>query len=571
MEEFKIIKEDGSAYIKTKLKGKALLTIPQLNKGTAFTMRERQDFKLLGKLPLKVETLSEQVERCYLQFKKYRQPYKKNIFLNNLLNCNQVLFYALIVEYLVEMLPYIYTPVVGSAVKEFSHEFRTPRGLYLSYPDMDSMEDIFDNRTNNDIDLIVVTDGEGVLGIGDQGIGGADIPIAKLMVYTACGGVDPNRTLPIFLDVGTNNQELLDNPMYMGWRRERVEGKVYEEFIDKFVTIIKKKFPNALLHWEDFGREKAYNNLYTYKDKLLSFNDDIQGTGVVTAAAVLSVVNITRIPLEKQRIIIFGAGSAGTGIANQICKAMLQSGISEKDAREMFYLIDREGLVLAEHESLTEIQTPFARNRKQLKNWKHDKNGHYSLLETIKRVKPTILIGTSGVSGAFTKKIILEMCKHVEIPAIMPLSNPNYCAEVTPDELIRWTDGNVLIATGSPFENVYYKNKCYSISQCNNALAFPGIGVGSIVVKAKKITDNMLFKASIAISDYISRTGGNNVSLLPSVADSIKLAKQVALEVANAAFEDDVVEDVFPKEDICKLIDTYYWEPRYLHYEFMDD
>ena len=567
MDEYEIVNEKGTNIIKTTLTGKALLTVPQLNKGTAFTMQERIDLKLLGKLPLKVETLTEQVQRCYLQFKKYKQPFKKNIFLNNLLNCNQVLFYALIVDNLVEMLPYIYTPVVGAAVKEFSHEFRSPRGLYISYPDMDDMASILENRTNKDIEVIVVTDGEGVLGIGDQGIGGADIPIAKLMVYTACAGVDPNKTLPIFLDVGTNNRELLDDPMYVGWRRERLEGDLYDEFIAKFVKLVKKKFPKVLLHWEDFGREKAYRNLQTYRESILSFNDDIQGTGVITAAAVFSVVNLTRVPLSEQRIVIFGAGAAGTGIANQICNAMIMSGISKKQAFSMFYMIDRDGLVISSQSNLTPLQHEYSRKIKELNGWNADSNGNYSLLETISQVKPTILIGTSGVSGAFSKRVIKEMQKHVDIPAVMPLSNPTYCAEVTPEELIKWTNGNVLIATGSPFENVYFDGKNFEISQCNNALAFPGIGVGAIIANAKIITDNMLLEASIAISDYATRIGGSNVSLLPSIAESIKLAKIVAKAVAISAITDGVASKKVKVDDIDKLIESYYWEPRYLQYE----
>lgn len=568
MDEYKIQCTDGIYTIETKLIGKALLTIPQLNKGTAFTMKERMDFKLIGKLPLKVETLSEQVNRCYLQFKSYKQPYKKNIFLNNLLNYNQVLFYALIVENLVEMLPYIYTPAVGSAVKEFSHEFRMPRGLYISYPDMNFMDTMIDNRTNKEIDVIVVTDGEGVLGIGDQGIGGADIPVAKLMVYTACGGVDPSRTLPIFLDVGTNNKDLLEDPMYIGWRRERLTGDLYDEFIERFVSTVKKKFPGVLLHWEDFGREKAYENLHKYKDKILSFNDDIQGTGVITAAAVLSVVNITRVPLHQQKIVIFGAGAAGTGIAEQICKAMIQSGISEKKARSLFYLIDKNGLLVSGIEGLNAMQDKYKRSKSEVVNWNKNKSGEYSLLETISQVKPTILIGTSGVSGAFNKKVISEMAKHVDLPAVMPLSNPTYCAEVVPEDLVAWTNGNVLIATGSPFPNVIYKDRNYEISQCNNALAFPGIGIGAMLTKSKVITDNMLYAASIAISDYMSRVGGSNVSLLPTIADSIKLAKIVARAVAAASINDNVNTINIDINNLEKKIEKDFWIPRYLQYEF---
>lgn len=566
MRPYKIECINGVYTIHTKLSGKMLLTIPQLNKGSAFSMQERLDFGLLGKLPLRVETLAEQIDRCYLQFKRFRQPFKKNVFLNNLLNINQVLFYGLVVEHLEEMLPYIYTPVVSAAVKEFSHEFRQPRGLYISYPDMEYIDMMLDNRTNEDIDVIVVTDGEGVLGIGDQGIGGADIPIAKLMVYTACGGVNPNRTLPIFLDVGTNNIELLEDPMYIGWRRERLSGQLYDEFIATFVQAVKKKFPSVLLHWEDFGRDKAYKNLATYREEILSFNDDIQGTGVVTAAAVFSVVNLTQTPLEAQRIVVFGAGAAGIGISEQIMQAMIQSGISRKKARSMFYLIDRQGLIVKGQKGLNAMQASYARSETEIAPFLSPGNDTLDLLAVIEAFKPTILIGTSAVSGAFTKKVVTTMAKYVKLPAILPLSNPTHCAEVVPEDLIAWTNGNILIATGSPFEPIVYEGRTYKVSQCNNALAFPGIGVGAIITKSRIITDNMLYAASVAISEYINRYGGSNIALLPGIEESIKLAKQVAYAVAITAIEEGVHTSDIEVEELEKIIENYAWKPHYMQY-----
>jgi malate dehydrogenase (oxaloacetate-decarboxylating) len=568
MYAYKIRCVDGVYTVYTKLSGKILLSIPQLNKGSAFTMQERLDFGLIGKLPLRVETLAEQIDRCYLQFKRYRQPFKKNVFLNNLLNMNQVLFYGLVIEHLEEMLPYIYTPVVGSAVKEFSHEFRQPRGLYISYPDIEYIEQMLDNRTNEDIDVIVVTDGEGVLGIGDQGIGGADIPIAKLMVYTACGGVDPNRTLPIILDVGTNNVELLEDPMYIGWRKERLSGKLYDEFIATFVQAVKKKFPSVLLHWEDFARDKACKNLATYREEILSFNDDIQGTGVVTGGAIFSVVNVTQVPLEEQRIVVFGAGAAGIGISEQITQSMVQSGMSLKKARSRFYLIDRQGLIAKGQQGLNPMQAQYARSTEEIAPFLQNGKETLDLLEVIEAFKPTILIGTSGVSGAFTKKVVMAMAKHVKLPAILPLSNPTHCAEVVPEDLITWTKGNVLIATGSPFEPVVYDGRTYRISQCNNALAFPGIGVGSIITKSRIVTDNMLYAASVAISDYMNRHGGGNVALLPGIEESIKLSKYVAYAVAESAIKEGVHTNNLQIDGIEKAIESYVWTPHYMAYTY---
>lgn len=567
MNEFEIIKDKvtGKKILQTSISGKSLLTIPQLNKGTAFSVEERLAFKLLGKLPPKIETLEEQIARSYLQFKSFNEPFKKNVFLNGLLNNNQTLFYALLRKYFAEMLPFVYTPVVGSAVIEFSSEYRYPRGLYITPNDIDNIDIIIQNRTNTNIKVIVVTDGEGVLGLGDQGVGGSDIPVAKLMLYSVCAGIDPNETLPIFLDVGTNNQKLLDDPLYMGLRHKRISQDEYDYFIGKFIESVKKNFPQVLLHWEDFATAKANNNLVKYRDELLSFNDDIQGTGVIATAATISVARITKTSLSEQRIIIYGAGAAGTGIADQIYNALVAGGIDSNQAKKCFWLIDRNGLITDKSTNVTGMQQKFMRNQNEVASWQQDEKGQINLPAVIKNIKPTILIGTSGVHGAFTQEIVESMSCGVSMPAIFPLSNPTYCAEALPEDLIKWTNGEVLIATGSPFKDVNFNDKLYRISQCNNALAFPGLGYGAIVAKATKITDRMLFAASKAISDYVQDDEDTQL-ILPQVKDAAKIVQVVAIAVAKCAIKDNVAGAGINCDNIEELLLQSHWDPLYVGY-----
>jgi malate dehydrogenase (oxaloacetate-decarboxylating) len=567
MNEFEIIKDKvtGEKILQTNISGKSLLTIPQLNKGTAFSQKERLAFKLLGKLPPKIETLEEQIARSYLQFKSFSDPFKKNVFLNGLLNNNQTLFYALFREYFAEVLPFVYTPVVGAAVIEFSSEYRYPRGLYITPNDIDNIDMIIQNRTNTNIKVIVVTDGEGVLGLGDQGVGGSDIPVAKLMLYSVCAGIDPNETLPIFLDVGTNNQKLLDDPLYMGLRHKRIPRDEYDYFIEKFIESVKKHFPTVLLHWEDFSTEKANDNLVKYRDVLLSFNDDIQGTGIVATAATMSVAKITNTSLSEQRIIIYGAGAAGTGIAYQIYNALVAAGIEPIQARKCFWLIDRNGLITDKTTYVTDMQQEFMRNYNETATWEQSTKDKIELIDVIRNIKPTILIGTSGVHGAFTEEIVNTMMQGVDLPAIFPLSNPTYCAEALPEDLIKWSSGNVLIATGSPFKEVRFNNKVYDISQCNNALAFPGLGYGAVVAEATKITDKMLFAASKAISDYINNDE-NSQLILPPVKDAAKIAQVVARAVAKSAVEENIAGAGANHSNIDDLLIKSHWDPFYIDY-----
>lgn len=567
MLNFKIVPdpETGEQVLHTPLWGKPLLTIPQLNKGTSFTQEERLIFGLIGKLPSRVETLEEQVNRARMQFHSYSSQLQQNIYLNNLHDKNQIVFYKLISKHLAEMLPTIYTPIVGTAVKRFSHEFRQPRGLYISHKDKSFIDTIIENRTNPDIDLIVVTDGEGVLGIGDQGIGGMDIPVAKLMVYSLCGGINPTRTLPIFLDVGTNNQSLLDDPLYLGLRQPRINPQEYDAFIELFVNRVQHFFPKAFLHWEDFGRGNARRILDNYQDKLCTFNDDIQGTGAVTLSALLAACEVADTPLIEHRIVVQGAGSAGTGISEQIVDAMMQLGLSAEQARARFWLVDRQGLLLDNDAELTTAQKPFARAAKEVCAWRTFDKSRISLTDTVRHVQPTILIGCSAQTGAFSQDLIETMAKHCKRPIVFPLSNPDDCCEATPENILYWSQGKALIATGTPFADVEYHNKLIKIAQCNNALVFPGIGLGILAVRASKLTKGMIWAAAKTLSESAPCRKDSALPLLPSLDDAQTVAKQIAVAVAQMAIDEKVATENIHKT-LEPLIEDIFWEPRYLPY-----
>lgn len=568
MLDFKVGRDEqtGELFIETPIYGKLLLTTPQLNKGTAFTHDERREFGLLGKLPDRVETLDEQVKRAYLQYTSYTTRLQQNIYLGNLHDKNQILFYKLLSRHLAEMLPTIYTPIVGTAVKQFSREFRQPRGLYITYSDQHQLDEIINNRSNPEIDLIVVTDGEGVLGIGDQGIGGMEIPVAKLMVYSLCGGIDPTRTLPIFLDVGTNNQELLDDPMYLGCRQQRIHGKEYDKFIHAFVNNITKHFPHTFLHWEDFGRGNARKILDQFQDELCTFNDDIQGTGAVTLAALLAACDITNLSLEKNRIVVFGAGSAGTGISEQIVDAMVGLGLSMEEAHDRFWLIDRQGLLVENDLGLTDAQRPFARKPKEVVGWSAHHKQFPSLTDTVRNVKPTILIGCSAQPGAFSQDIIETMSSHCERPIIFPLSNPDEKCEAQPADILSWSNGNALLATGTAFPAIEYHNRLVQVAQCNNALVFPGIGLGILAVRASRLSKSMVYAASQALTAFSPSKKDSFLPLLPSLDDAQAVAKHIAVAVAKSAIDSGLAQCNQDK-DLEKLIQDLFWEPRYLPFK----
>ncbi|WP_028403277.1 NAD-dependent malic enzyme [Ectobacillus panaciterrae] len=554
------LSNDGD--IKTALRGKDILSNPILNKGVAFSQEERKELGLEGILPPTVLTIEEQVQRAYEQFLAQPNNLRKSASLNDLYNRNVVLFYRLLTDHLSEMLPIVYTPTVGQAIQEYSHEYQRPGGVYLSINDVDGIEAAFANMGVNadDIDLIVATDSESILGIGDWGVGGINIAIGKLAVYTAAAGIDPNRVLPVVLDVGTNNEKLLNDSLYIGNRHERVRGERYDQFIDAYIKKALEMFPNALLHWEDFGNVNARNIIEKYGKKILTFNDDIEGTGAVTFAGILSSVQVTNIPLREQRVVVFGPGAAGIGNADQIHDAMVLDGLSTEEAYNRFWAVDHRGLLTDDMEGVLKFQKPYVRKAEEVTDWKREEDGKIALLEVVKQVKPTILIGTSGVTGAFTEEIVKEMAKHVERPVIMPMSNPTSLAEATPEDLIQWTDGKALIATGSPFEPVSYKGTQYEIGQSNNAFVFPGLGLGAIVVKAKVITGNMFTAAANAVANMTDSTK-LGAPLLPKVEELRTVSVAVAIAVAQAAIKDGVAG--IEPENIEEAIKNAMWEPVY--------
>ncbi|MCH6264576.1 NAD-dependent malic enzyme [Neobacillus citreus] len=546
----------------TSLRGKEVLSNPFLNKGTAFTKEEREDLGLDGLLPPRVLTLEEQVKKVYEQYSMRTTNLFKNGVLYDLYNRNVVLFYRLLKEHLAEMLPIIYTPTVGEAIETYSHTYRRPGGLYLSIDDPDGIETAFHNLDlpRNGIDLIVVTDSESILGIGDQGVGGINIAIGKLAVYTAAAGIDPSRVLPVVLDVGTNNQTLISDPIYIGNKFARVRGKRYEDFIDIFIQTATKFFPEVLLHWEDLGNVNARNIMAKYGDKILTFNDDIQGTGAVTLAAIMSALKVTGTSLKDQRIVIFGPGSAGIGNADQLVDAMILEGLTREEAYDRFWAIDYRGLLTDESGDVLNFQKPYLRKAEEVKDWDRNEDGIISLIEVVGRVKPTILIGTSGQAGAFTEEIVKEMAKHVERPIIIPMSNPTALAEAVPENLIKWTDGKALIATGSPFDHVEYNGVSYEIGQANNAFVFPGLGLGAIVSKAEIISKGMFAAAANAVAE-MTDTSKPGASLLPSVEKLHEVSEYVAVEVAKAAINEGIARaDI---QNVEQAVTEAMWEPEY--------
>ncbi|KAA0767411.1 MULTISPECIES: oxaloacetate-decarboxylating malate dehydrogenase [Bacillus cereus group] len=552
----------SNGSLETTLRGVEVLSTPLLNKGVAFTQEEREELGLKGLLPPAVLTLEEQARRAYEQFCSQPDDLLKNVYLTALHDRNEVLFYRILTNHLREMLPIVYTPTVGVAIQRYSHEYRKPRGVYLSINDPSGIEEAFANigATAENIDLVVVTDGEGILGIGDWGVGGINIAIGKLAVYTAAVGIDPSRVLPVILDVGTNREELLNNPFYIGNRHPRITGEAYDEFIDTFVQAVNKQFPKALLHWEDFSSRNARKILDKYRHDICTFNDDIQGTGAVSLAAVLSAVKASGVPLSEHRVVVFGAGTAGIGIADQVRDALVRVGVSEEESYKRFWCIDRNGLVTDNMEDLLDFQIPYARKEAEVNEWKQ--NDMIGLAEVVKHVKPTILIGTSTVAGAFKEEIIKEMASHTERPIILPMSNPTPLAEAKPADLIEWTEGRALVATGSPFEPVTYNGVTYVIGQSNNALIFPGLGLGTIVVRASVMTDGMFAAAAEAVASMVD-TSQPGAPILPEVEELRNISEMVAIEVAKVAVAEGVARENLSDNDIKIAVKEAIWEPEY--------
>ena len=559
--------KDLKSIIETELSGKELMSNPVLNKGTAFNYEERIRFDLHGLLPPVIETLEQQCVRAYEAYKRKGDDLERHIFLRALQDTNETLFYALLYRHIAEMAPIIYTPVVAQGCINFSHIYRRPRGLFLSYPLADMMDEIIENRPYTDVDVIVVTDGERVLGIGDQGAGGMGIPIGKLSLYTLIGGIDPQRTLPIVLDVGTNNADRLNDPEYVGWRHERITGQAYWDFVDKFVTCIKRKLPNVLLQWEDFAKPHARPILDRYHDSLCTFNDDIQGTATVTLGALYKAMKITKKKFSDQQVVILGAGSAGTGIAEYILEAMVTEGMNETEARKHFFLLDSKGLLHSDRTNLTPIQQKFAQSSELLSGWRLN-NGQIKLAEVIENISATILIGVSSQPGQFTAPIVKDMAGKVERPIIFPLSNPYDRAEAVPEDLIHWTDGRALIATGTEFPPVSLKGRIIKIAQCNNFYIFPAIGLAVRASEAKRVTDRMMIAAAEALGN-ISQDSANNASeLLPPIENMRDVAIQIAVRVGLQAQQDGVAQ-IMSEQELRERVQQRFWIPQYLNYKLI--
>lgn len=552
----------GKPYVKVGLTDYALMANPMLNKGTGFPLKEREKFGLLGLIPPFESDIQTQCDRSYMVFKSKTTDLDKYIYLRDLQDSNETLFYRLLNSHVVEMLPIVYTPTVGLGCEKFSHIYRRPRGIFISYPNRKHIDQILANPRFDLVRAIVVSDGERILGLGDQGIGGMGIPIGKLALYTACAGLHPATTLPILLDAGTNNPNLEKDPLYMGWRHERVRGKKYDDFIDAFVTAIKKRFPHVLLQWEDFAQLNANPILERYREQLCTFNDDIQGTAAVAAGTLFAAINVTRTPLRDQKIVVVGAGSAGCGISNLIMKAMIENGLTEQEARRRFYLIDRPGLLVDTLKDLQSFQKPFAQ---PVPHWKLSNENSITLSDVVKNVHPTLLIGVSGQPGIFTEEIVREMAKHVERPVIFPLSNPTIKCEATPTNLMKWTNERAIIGTGSPFDEITKKGKKFRVDQTNNSYIFPGMGLGLIAVRAKYVTDKMFMAAANALANCSPAKKNPDANLLPPLTEIREVSFKVALAVAEEAVISGLAD--FSGGDLKKHLKQFVWEPEYWRYE----
>ena len=548
--------------LEVSLTGQMLLEHPLLNKGSSFPEDERREFHLLGLLPPHVAPREVQLARTYENYCRKDDDLERYIFLASLQDRNEILFYCLFSEHIREMSPIVYTPVVGLACQHYSHLYRRPRGLYLSYPYKDEIDTLLGHAPSTNIDVLVVTDGERILGLGDLGVGGMGIPVGKLALYTVCAGIHPARALPVILDVGTDNQELLNDPLYLGWHHERVRGPAYDAFIDTFVQAVKRAFPHVLLQWEDFAKGNARRLLTHYQDQLCTFNDDIQGTGAVTLAGLLAAVHVTGTKLSEQQVVILGAGSAATGIAEQIVGAMETEGRSFEEARRSIWLVDSHGLVHTGRGGLEAEKAPYAQPRARIAGWNTSRLEQIGLQEVVTRVHPTIMIGTAAMPGVFTEAIVREMARHVQRPIIFPLSNPTSKSEAAPADLIAWTEGRALIATGSPYPEVPYNGQTITIGQCNNMFIFPGMGLGVIAAQARRVTNEMFIAAARALSEYSPARSVSTASLYPKVEDVREVSRRVALAVGLAAQQSGVAERT-SHEELERRITAQMWVPHY--------
>jgi malate dehydrogenase (oxaloacetate-decarboxylating) len=551
--------------LQVSLSGFDLINSPRLNKGTAFSDQERDVFALHGLLPPHVGTLDEQIARRLHALRDQPSNFAKYTFLRDLQDANETLFYALLVRNVDEMLPVVYTPTVGEGCQRFSEIWRKPRGLFLSYPNKDRIDKILAHRRYDNVKCIVVSDGERILGLGDQGAGGMGIPIGKMALYTALGGIHPEHCLPILLDVGTDNEDRLKDALYIGWRHHRVRGQDYDDFVDTFVNSVKKRLPHVLLQWEDFAGSNAARLLARYRDQLCTFNDDIQGTAAVAAATLISAVNVTGTPLEQQKIAIVGFGSAGIGIANLLAQFMQDGGLTVEEARDRFYAIDRYGLVTEHGKDVRPEQLPYARKEEEVQSWKQP-NGEITLLDVVRQAKPSVLIGVSGQPGAFTEQAVREMAKYSDRPVIFPLSNPTSRSEAMPQDLMDWTAGRALIGTGSPFEPVNFRGKKIPVTQTNNSYIFPGLALGILASKAQRVTDTMIKAAAEELVRHLPTQKDKQASLLPPLAEARQLGRLIGRAVGKQAIRDGQAQ-IAGEDELERELQANIWEPVYVSYE----
>ena len=556
----------SDTVIRTRLSGVDLLLNSRLNKGTAFAENERDAFGLHGLLPPHIGNLEDQRERRKIALDDRDTTFGKYRLMRDLQDNNETLFYSLIEHNIEELLPIVYTPAVGEGCQRFSEIWRKPRGLFLSYPNQDRIAQILADPRYDDVRCIVVSDGERILGLGDQGAGGMGIPIGKMALYTALGGIAPEHCLPILLDVGTDNEALLNDPIYIGWEHERVRGQEYDDFVEAFVKAVEMRWPHILLQWEDFAGVNAARLLERYRDRLCTFNDDIQGTAAVTTATLLAAVHATGIPLREQTIAMFGTGAAGVGIVNLLIAAMKDEGLSEEQARNRIYAFNRYGLLVEGCQGIRPRQEPLVRKHGDVAGWKLSGTGSITLLDVVRNAKVTVLVGASAQAGAFTEEIVREMARHIERPAIFPLSNPTSMSEAAPADLLRWTDGRALVGTGSPFAPVEVNGKMIRIAQINNSYIFPGLALGILVSKARRVTDGMIMAAARGLALLSPARADKNAALLPPITDSRKVGLVVGEAVALQAIADGVAEDG-GEESLQERLRAYVWESFYRPYK----
>jgi malate dehydrogenase (oxaloacetate-decarboxylating) len=557
---------DFTGPIETALSGGNLIRHHLFNKGTAFTEAERDEFHLHGLLPPTIGTLGEQMARRLKVLRNFATNFERYAFLRDLQDSNETLFYALLTAHMDELLPIVYTPTVGEGCQRFSEIWRKPRGLFISYPNRDRIDGMLARPNLDDVRVIVVSDGERILGLGDQGAGGMGIPIGKLSLYTACAGIHPTQTLPIFLDVGTDNQERLQDPLYVGWRHNRIRGPEYDAFVDRFVSAVTRRWPHILLQWEDFAGSNSARLIEYYRDKVCTFNDDIQGTAAVAAGTLLAAINVTGMPLKDQRIALFGAGSAGCGICKLILQAMKDDGLSEDEARSRFHAVDRNGLLIQGMTDIHPGQQFLARARSDLTGWKLQNPGRVDLIDVVENAKPTTLIGVSGQAGAFTEEIVRTMARYVERPIIFPLSNPTSRSEAVPQQVIEWTEGRALVGTGSPYPVVKYRGRTIVIDQTNNSYIFPGVGLGVLAGEATRVTDAMFMAAAKALAAMSPARLDRNGKLLPPISDLRVVSRNVAECVAKRA-QDEGVARAMSDHELQQRIDAFMWAPEYRPYK----